>query len=62
MFIITNIIIIMIKGKTNTLMDKNGMKINKLTNNEYTVSFSIQNNQLILPSIILSKPQKYTFN
>ena len=42
----------MIKGKTNTLMDKNGMKINKLTNNEYTVSFSIQNNQLILPSII----------
>ena len=23
----------MIKGKTNTLMDKNGMKINKLTNN-----------------------------
>lgn len=52
MFIITNIIIIMIKGKTNTLMDKNGMKINKLTNNEYTVSFSIQNNQLILPSII----------
>ena len=42
----------MIKGKTNTLMDKNGMKINKLPNNEYTVSFSIQNNQLILPSII----------
>ena len=42
----------MIKGKTNTLMDKNGMKINKLTNNEYTVSFSMQNNQLILPSII----------
>ena len=42
----------MIKGKTNTLMDKNGMKINKLTNNEYTVSFSIKNNQFVLPSII----------
>ena len=42
----------MIKGKTNTLMDKNGMKIVKVTNNEYTVSFSIQNNQFILPSII----------
>lgn len=44
----------MIKDKpnTNTLMDKNGMKIVKLTNNEYTVSFSIQNNQFILPSII----------
>ena len=36
----------MIKGKNNnTLMDKNGMKIVKVTNNEYTVSFSIQNNQ-----------------
>jgi len=44
----------MIKGKsnTNTLMDKNGIKIVKLTNNEYAVSFSIQNNQLILSSII----------
>ena len=43
----------MIKGKNNnTLMDKNGMKIVKVTNNEYTVSFSIQNNQFILPSII----------
>ena len=40
------------KIKTNILMDKNGMKIIKLTNNEYTVTFSIKNNQFILPSII----------
>lgn len=40
------------KGKSNTLMDKNGMKIIKLTNNEYTVSFSIQNSEFLLPSII----------
>jgi hypothetical protein len=40
------------KIKSNTLMDKSGMKIIKLTNNEYNVSFSIQNNQFILPSII----------
>ena len=40
------------KGKSNILMDKRGMKIVKLTNNEYTVTCAIQNNQFILPSII----------
>ena len=40
------------KMKTNILMDKNGMKIVKLTDNEYTVAFAINNNQFILPSII----------
>jgi hypothetical protein len=40
------------KGKSNILMDKNGMKIVKLTDNEYTVAFAIKNNQFILPSII----------
>ena len=40
------------KGKSNILMDKNGMKIVKLTDNEYTVAFAINNNQFILPSII----------
>ena len=40
------------KNKSNILMDKSGMKIVKLTNNEYTVTFSIQNSQFILPSII----------
>ena len=39
-------------GKSNILMDKNGMKIVKLSDNEYTVAFAIQNNQFILPSII----------
>ena len=38
--------------KTKFLMDKNGMKITKPTNNEYNVTFSIQNNEFILPSII----------
>jgi hypothetical protein len=40
------------KMKTNILMDKNGMKIVKLTDNEYTVAFAINNNQFNLPSII----------
>lgn len=40
------------KKQTNILMDKNGMKITKLSNNEYNVAFSIQNNQFVLPSII----------
>ena len=52
----------MIKGKTNTLMDKNGMKINKLTNNEYTVSFSIKNNKFVLPSIIIFDMVKLIFD
>ena len=38
--------------KSKSLMDKNGMKITKPTNNEYNVTFSIQNNEFILPSII----------
>ena len=40
------------KKQSNLLMDKNGMKITKPTNNEYNVTFSIQNNEFILPSII----------
>jgi hypothetical protein len=40
------------RKQTNILMDKNGMKITKLTNNEYNVAFSIHNNQFVLPSII----------
>lgn len=39
-------------NKSNILMDKNGMKIVKLKDNEYTVAFAIQNKQFILPSII----------
>ena len=40
------------KKQSNILMDKNGMKITKLTNNEYNVIFSIENNHFVLPSII----------
>ena len=40
------------KKQSNILMDKNGMKITKPTNNEYNIAFSIQNNDFILPSII----------
>lgn len=47
-----NTINTMKKTKSNILMDKSGMRIVKLTNNEYTVTFAIQNNQFILPSII----------
>ena len=42
----------MIKDKSKILIEKNGMKIAKQDTNDYTVEFSVYNNQFILPAII----------